>query len=70
MKLQHIIIIFVIIVVPIALVLSMYINMQIKTINNQTKYDNILINASYDGIKAFQLNTANKRYRSCCKRIF
>ena len=62
MKLQHIIIIFVIIVVPIALVLSMYINMQIKTINNQTKYDNILINASYDGIKAFQLNTANNMY--------
>ena len=53
MKLQHIIIIFVIIVVPIALVLSMYINMQIKTINNQTKYDNILINASYDGKKLF-----------------
>ena len=43
MKLQHIIIIFVIIVVPIALVLSMYINAQIQTINNQTKYDNILI---------------------------
>jgi hypothetical protein len=62
MKLQHIIIIFVIIVVPIALVLSMYINMQIKTINNQTKYDNVLINASYDGIKAFQLNTANNMY--------
>ena len=62
MKLQHIIIIFVIIVVPIALVLSMYINMQIKTINNQIKYDNILINASYDGIKAFQLNTANNMY--------
>ena len=36
--------------------------MQIKTINNQTKYDNILINASYDGIKAFQLNTANNMY--------
>ena len=62
MKLQHIIIIFVIIVVPIALVLSMYINAQIQTINNQTKYDNILINATYDGVKAFQLNTANNMY--------
>lgn len=62
MKLQHIIIIFVIIVVPISLVLSMYINTQIRTINNQTKYDNMLINATYDGIKAFQLNTANNMY--------
>lgn len=62
MKLQHIIIIFVIIVVPIALVLSMYVNTQIKTINTQTKYDNMLINATYDGIKAFQLNTSNNMY--------
>lgn len=62
MKLQHIIIIFVIIVVPIALVLSMYVNAQIKTINNQTRYDNMLINATYDGVKAFQLNTANNMY--------
>lgn len=62
MKLQHIIIIFVIIIVPISLVLSVYINMHIKTIENQTKYNNILINATYDGIKAFQLNTANNMY--------
>ncbi len=55
MKLQHIIIIFVIIVVPIALVLSMYINVQIKTINNQTKYDNILINATYDGSESISI---------------
>ena len=60
MKLQHIIIIFVIIVVPIALVLSMYINMIIKPINNQTKYDNILINATNDGNTALQLKTAKK----------
>lgn len=62
MKLQHIIIIFVIIIVPISLVLSAYINAHIKTIEYQTMYDNILINATYDGIKAFQLNTANNMY--------
>lgn len=62
MKLQHIIIIFVIIIVPISLVLSAYINAHIKTIENQTKYNNILINATYDGVKAFQLNTANNMY--------
>lgn len=62
MKLQHIIIIFVIIIVPISLVLSTYINAHIKTIEYQTMYDNILINATYDAIKAFQLNTANNMY--------
>lgn len=62
MKLQHITIIFVIIIVPITLVLSAYINTQIKTIKNQNHYDDVLINATYDGIKAFQLNTANNMY--------
>lgn len=62
MKLQHIAIIFIIIILPIVLVLSEYINTQIETINNQKNYDNILINATYDGIKAFQLNTANNMY--------
>ena len=62
MKLQHIIIIFVIIIVPISLVLSAYINAQIKTIDYQTAYNQKLIDATYDGIKAFQLNTANNMY--------
>ncbi len=62
MKLQHIAIIFVIIIVPISLVLSAYINTQIKTINYQTSYDTSLVDSTYDAIKAFQLNTANNMY--------
>lgn len=62
MKLQHIAIIFVIIIVPISLVLSVYINNQIKTIDYQTSYNTGLINSTYDAIKAFQLNTANNMY--------
>lgn len=62
MKLQHIIIIFLIIIVPIVLVLSAYINSNIKTIKNQTAYKSSLINSTYDSIKAFQLNTANNMY--------
>lgn len=62
MKLQHIAIIFIIIIVPISLVLSSYINNQIKTIDYQTSYDTSLINSTYDAIKAFQLNTANNMY--------
>lgn len=62
MKLQHLAIIFIIIIVPISLVLSSYINNQIQTIGNQTSYNSNLINATYDGIKAFQLNTTNNSY--------
>lgn len=62
MKIQHLAVIFVIIIVPISLVLSMYISNQIKTINYQGDYNSKLLDATYDGIKAFQLNTANNSY--------
>lgn len=62
MKLQHLTIIFIIIIVPISLVLSTYINSHIDTIRNQSSYNANLINATYDGIKAFQLNTTNNSY--------
>ena len=64
MKLQHLAVIFVIIIIPISLVLSMYINNQIKTINYQSDYTSKLLDSTYDGIKAFQLNTANNSYSS------
>lgn len=62
MRLQHLAIIFVIIILPISLVLSSYTNTHIKTINYQTTYNTSLINSTYDSIKAFQLNTANNMY--------
>ena len=55
MKLQYIAVIFIIIIVPISLVLSEYLNVQIRTINNQTFYAKQLNDATYDTIKAFQL---------------
>ena len=64
MKLQHLAIIFVIIIVPISIVLSEYISFQSKTIKYQAEYDSILINSTHDGIKAFELNTANNNYSS------
>ena len=42
MKLQYIAVIFIIIIVPISLVLSEYLNVQIRTINNQTFYAKLL----------------------------
>ena len=62
MKLQHLAIIFVIIIIPISVVLSSYIQNQINLIEIQTAYDNILINSTYDAVKAFQLNTTNNKY--------
>ena len=62
MKLQHLAVIFVLIIVPISLVLSSYINTQIKTIEKQTKYTTMLINSTYDAARAFQLNTFNNRF--------
>ena len=59
MKTQELAIIFIIIILPISILLSEYTQFQIKTINLQTEYDSRLTDATYDAIKAFQLNTQN-----------
>ena len=64
MKLQHIAIIFVLIIVPISLIMASYIQNQIDAITLQTAYDANLINATHDAMKAFQLNTTNNMYSS------
>lgn len=57
MKVQDLAIIFIIIILPISLVIETYTQYQIKTINTQTLYDNKLTSATYDAIRAFQINT-------------
>ena len=64
MKLQHIAIVFVIIILPISIIMSAYIQNQITAIEFQTALDSNLINATYDAVKAFQLNTTNNKYSS------
>ena len=59
MKIQNLAIIFLIIIIPISIVLSAYTQFQISTLSLQTLYDTKLTSATYDAIKAFQLNTAN-----------
>ncbi len=59
MKLQTLTVIFIIIMLPITMVVSQYIETQISTINEQTQYDTILNNATYDAIKALELNQVN-----------
>ena len=59
MKIQSLAVIFIIIMLPISLVLTVYVQNQVQTINLQTSYDEKLTNATYDALKAFQLNTIN-----------
>ena len=64
MKLQHLIVIFVIIILPITFIMSVYIQSQVDTILLQSTYSSKLLDATYDSVKAFQLNTINNRYSS------
>ena len=59
MKIQDLAIIFLIIILPISLVISAYTQYQIKTVTIQTLYDTKLTSATYDAIKAFQINAQN-----------
>ena len=59
MKLQGLAVIEFIIILPMTIILSSYSQSQIKTLQLQTQYDSKLQNATYDAIKAFQLNMSN-----------
>lgn len=59
MKIQNLAVIFIIIILPISLILTAYTQNQVKTLGLQVSYDSKLNNATYDALKAFQLNTFN-----------
>ena len=59
MKIQTLAVIFVLIILPISIVLSEYVQVQINTVSIQTQYDSQLLSATYDAAKAFQKNTVN-----------
>ena len=62
MKLQQLGVIFIIIVIPISLVLSEYISVNRAVVDEQARYDNILLSSTYDAVRAFQMNTLNNGY--------
>lgn len=64
MKLQHLAIIFIIIIVPISMAMSQYIQTQIKTIELQSAYKANLDDATHSALMAFQVNAANNKYSS------
>ncbi len=62
MRLQNLLIIFVVIALPVIMVLSVYIGYQIDAANLQAQYDSKFLGATYDMLSAFQLNTTNNKY--------
>lgn len=59
MKYQGLAVIFIIIVLPISMILTSYVQNQVKTLELQISYDTKLTNATYDALKAYQLNAIN-----------
>ena len=59
MKIQGLAVIAIIIILPMSIILNSYSQNQIKTLSLQSQYDSKLQNATYDAIKAFQLNMSN-----------
>lgn len=57
MKLQNLVIIFLLIILPMMLVYTINYNGQMKTLRLQAQYNESLKNATYDAIKAFEENT-------------
>lgn len=56
MKIQHLAIIFLLIILPIDIVLSLYIDAQINTLRLQSIYDSKLVTCAYDALEVFQSN--------------
>lgn len=59
MKIQSLAIMFIILILPISLVLSSYTQNRVETLSLQTQYDSRLKSATYDALKAYQLNSFN-----------
>ena len=62
MKIQGLAIIFIIIIMPITIVLSEYVNNKITIAKTELEYNTRLLNSTYDAIKAYQLNTVNNAF--------
>lgn len=60
MKLQTFGIIFALVALPLILVLTYYIQLQVDTIDLQSQYDTKLLDSTYDAMSSFEINTANE----------
>ena len=62
MKLQGLIIVFLSLALPVIIVLSFYVELQVDTASMRTNYDICLTNAAHETITAFQINTVNDEF--------
>ena len=62
MKIQSLAVIFIIIIIPIAMLMSEYIDNKITLAKLEDDYDSKLLNSTYSAIKAYQLNTVNNAF--------
>lgn len=59
MKIQSLAVMFIILILPISIVLSTYTQNRVQTLSLQSQYDSKLNNATYDALKAYQINSFN-----------
>ena len=64
MKLQHLAVIFILIIMPISMVISTYVNNLIDVSNKEAQYDTVLMNSTYDAVRAYQINTLHNSFAS------
>lgn len=64
MKIQYIAVLFIVIIIPVVVASTMFINAQMETIKLQNDYNSRLSNATYDAVQAFKINTVNNQYSS------
>lgn len=64
MKVDGLGVVLAIILLPIILVTTFYIQMQVDTIATENSYNTKLLNATYDAMSAFEVNTANEKLSS------
>lgn len=57
MKIEHLAVVFVLIILPIDIVLGLYLDAQMNTIRNQAMYDSKLVDCVYDAMKVYQSNS-------------
>lgn len=68
MKIQSLGILFILIVLPLTIVLAEYAHTQFDTMVLEGKFDQALTTATYDSLKAFQINTFNDPYSAIANR--
>ena len=62
MRLQNLIIIFIVLALPVLITLQLFVNYQVDTANLRAQYDSKLLGATYDMLQAFQLNSTADKY--------